>query len=98
MTGTQTHTHTHSHSHEESALLLATDACREAGHVVAGEESTGGTELMVCVTCSQEWGRMKGLRDWQEHCPCCFSEAHPNGLRDLGITAEVWSLSLQPHE
>lgn len=75
-----------------TTLLLASDACCQAGHNVAEVERGGGeAPVLVCVTCTELWGRMEGLRSWQEHCPCCFSEAHPHGLADLGISAQPLS-------
>ncbi len=73
-----------------TSRLFATPACRQAGHETAAvEQEAGATPVIVCVTCTKRWGQLIGLRSWQEHCPCCFSEAHPNGLADLGITAQV---------
>lgn len=73
-----------------TSLLLATDACCQAGHVIA-EVERGGREMpvLVCVTCTERWGRRAGLQSWQERCPCCFAEAYPHGLtdRDLTVTA-----------
>lgn len=78
--------------HDTPSLLTATEACRRAGHEIATAEREGGARpVEICVTCTEQWGRLDGLRSWQEHCPCCFSEAHPNGLADLGITAQVLS-------
>ena len=73
-----------------TSLLLATDACCQAGHVIAEVEPGGGEmPVLACVTCTEQWGRRAGLRSWQERCPSCFAEAYPRGLtdRDLGITA-----------
>ncbi len=72
------------------SLLLATDACCQAGHVIAEVERDGGEmPVVLCVTCTERWGHKEGLRSWQEHCPDGFAEAYPRGLtdRDLGITA-----------
>ena len=78
------------HRHKGPTLLVATDQCRRAGHrLAAAPAGLGVDDASVCVTCTEEWGHLKGLRDWQENCPCCFSAAHPNGLTDLGITAEI---------
>jgi hypothetical protein len=82
-----------------ATLLLATDACCQSGHDTAEVEHGGGeVPLLICVTCTELWGRMEGLQSWQEHCPCCFSEAHPHGLVDLGITAQLLSSHHQPAE
>ena len=82
-----THTHTH------PSILVATDVCRRAGHRLAetpqGIHNDGS---VICVTCTEMWGKQKGLREWQENCPCCFSAAHPNGLTDLGISAALQSI------
>lgn len=81
-----------SHQQDTQSLLAVTEACREAGHETATVEREGAARpVVVCVTCTETWGRLDGLRSWQEHCPCCFSEAHPHGLADLGITAQVLS-------
>ena len=80
------------HQHDTPTVLIATDACRHARHELATPEHAPGTDAMLCVTCTETWGNMKGLRDWQEHCPCCFSAAHPHGLADLGITAQARSI------
>jgi hypothetical protein len=78
------------HRHSGPTLLIASDACRRLGHQFANRpRDEGHSGLEVCVTCTEQWGHLKGLRDWQENCPCCFSTAHPNGLTDLGITAEL---------
>lgn len=82
-------THTHAHP----SVLVATDLCRHAGHHLADNlQDTFGDGTVICVTCTETWGKQKGLREWQENCPCCFSAAHPNGLTDLGITAELRSV------
>ena len=74
------------------ALLLATDACCHAGHDVANVERGGGEiPSLVCVTCTALWGRLEGLKSWQEHCSTCFAEAYPQGLPDLGVTAQPLS-------
>lgn len=81
-----------SHQHDTASLLAVTDASRQAGHKMATVEHEGGASpVVVCVTCTETWGCLDGLRSWQEHCSCCFSEAHPHGLADLGITARVLS-------
>jgi hypothetical protein len=81
-----------SHQHDTASLLAVTDTCRQAGHEMATVEREGGASpVVVRVTCTETWGRLGALPSWQEHCPCCFSEAHPNGLVDLGITARVLS-------
>ena len=78
------------HSHKGPTLLVASELCRRAGHhLTEAPRGLGADDAIVCVTCTEEWGHRKGLRDWQENCPCCFSAAHPNGLTDLGITAEL---------
>ena len=73
-----------------TSLLLATDACCQVGHIIA-EVDRGGDEMPVvlCITCTERWGRRAGLRSWQKHCSGCFAEAYPHGLtdRDVGITA-----------
>ncbi len=80
------------HQHDTPSLLAATEVCRQAEHETATvEREAGASPVVICVTCTALWGRLDGLRSWQEHCPCCFSEAHPNGLVDLGITAQVLS-------
>jgi hypothetical protein len=73
------------------ANLVATDACRRLSHRLARGPSSSSAqgETDACITCTEEWGRLNGLKDWQENCPCCFSEAHPNGLADVDITAEI---------
>jgi|GEM_PF-5448555 hypothetical protein len=82
---------------KNQSLLVATDACRQAGHEIAAMAHINEMgPIDVCVTCTEVWGRLDGLRDWQEHCPCCFSEAHPHGLADLGITAQTLSAHHQP--
>jgi hypothetical protein len=77
--------------HAAPTTLEATEDCRRLSHRLAQRSSAiqerGGED--VCITCTEEWGRLKGLRDWQEHCSCCFSEAHANGLSDVGITAKI---------
>lgn len=79
------------HSDNAPATLVATDACQRLGHRLAQSSSSISAqgEADTCITCTEEWGRLKGLRDWEEHCACCFSEAHPNGLADVGITAKT---------
>ncbi len=78
------------HAHQGRSLLAATEQCRRAGHQLAeAPRDLGLDDARICVTCTEAWGHMRGLRDWQENCPCCFSAAHPNGLTDLGITAEI---------
>lgn len=78
------------HSHQGPTLLVATERCRQSGHhLTEAPRGLGADDAAVCVTCTEEWGHLKGLRDWQENCPCCFSAAHPNGLTDLGITADL---------
>lgn len=74
-----------------TSLLLATDTCCQADHVIAEVERGGGEmPVVVCITCTELWGRREGLQSWQECCPRCFSETHPHGLTnlDLGITAQ----------
>ena len=34
------------------------------------------TELCTCL----ESGYAEGLKRWHDSCPCCFSDAHPEGL------------------
>lgn len=73
-----------------TSLLLATDACCQAEHVIVEVEHGGGEmPAVVCITCIERWGRKEGLRSWQERCPGSFSDAYPRGLTDLdlGITA-----------
>ena len=71
-----------------ASLLLATDACCQAGHDTAEVERGGGAvPVLVCVTCTELWGQLEVLRSWQEQCPRCFAKTHPQGLPDLGITA-----------
>lgn len=71
-----------------TSLLLATDACCQAEHVIAEVERGGGEmPVVVCITCTERWGRREGLRSWQERCPGDFAEAYPRGLTDRGITA-----------
>jgi hypothetical protein len=78
-------------SDKAPANLVATDACRRLNHRIAQSSSSSGApeDTDACITCTEEWGRLKGLKDWQENCSCCFSEAHPNGLADVGITAKI---------
>jgi hypothetical protein len=73
------------------AILVATDECRRLSHRLAQSASSSSAqeETDACETCTEEWGRLKGLQDWQQHCSCCFSEAHPNGLADIRITAAI---------
>lgn len=71
------------------ATLVATDECRRLSHRLAQGSSSSSAQGDACITCTEEWGRLKGLKDWQENCSCCFSEAHPNGLADVGITAKI---------
>lgn len=73
-----------------TSLLLATDACCQAEHVIVEVERGGGEmPIVVCITCIERWGRKEGLRRWQERCPDSFLDAYPRGLTDLdlGITA-----------
>ena len=79
------------HQHDSPTVLIATDACRRAGHELAVPEQAPDAGAVLCVTCTETWGNMQGLRDWQQHCPCCFSAAHPHGLADLGISAQTSS-------
>jgi len=75
-----------------TSLLLATAACCQAEHIIAEVERGGGEMLVVvCITCTERWGRRAGLRSWQERCPGGFAEAYPRGLtdRDHGITARL---------
>lgn len=75
-----------------TSLLLATDACCQAGHDVAEVERGGGEiPTLACITCTELWGRQQVLRSWQEQCATCFSQAYPNGMPDLGITAQPLS-------
>lgn len=77
---------------QTTALLLATDACCHAGHDIANVERGGGEiPSLVCVTCTALWGRREGLQSWQEHCSTCFAEVYPQGLPDLGVTAQPLS-------
>ncbi len=81
------------HSHDGTTVLVATENCRRLGHRLAEGPAIGSAARpIICVTCTEEWGRLAGLRAWQENCPCCFSAAHPNGLTDLGITAALETL------
>lgn len=78
------------HRHDRPSVLVATDNCRRLGHRLADSPLDGTTEkAVICVTCTEAWGHLAGLKAWQENCPCCFSAAHPNGLSDLGITAAL---------
>lgn len=78
------------HHHEGSPVLVASDACRRGRHRLADEEQREGSETYtICITCTEAWGNLNGLRTWEENCPCCFSAAYPNGLPDLGITALI---------
>lgn len=70
-------------------LLLATDACCAAGHDTALVERGGAIPALVCVTCTALWGRLEERRSWQANWPDCFAKAHPEGLTDLGITAQA---------
>lgn len=81
------------HRHDVPTVLVATENCRRLGHRLAQGPLDGDTEkAVICVTCTEAWGNLAGLKAWQENCPCCFSAAHPNGLSDLGITAALKSL------
>ncbi len=81
------------HSHDGTTVLVATDNCRRLSHRFAESSAIGdAARPVICVTCTEEWGRQAGLKAWQENCPCCFSAAHPNGLTDLGITAALETL------
>lgn len=70
---------------EDLGLCLVTEECRASGHATAhadlprskGDPTTGSE---ICVTCTEQSGRLEGLRLWQSVCPCCFSTAFPNGL------------------
>jgi hypothetical protein len=79
------------YSDNTADTLVATEACHRLNHRLAdnARSSTTQGDSDACITCTEEWGRLKGLQDWQENCSCCFSEAHPNGLGDVGITAEI---------
>ncbi len=84
---------TPTHRHDHPSVLVATENCRRLGHRVVDGPLNGTTEkAIICVTCTEAWGHLAGLRAWQENCPCCFSAAHPNGLSDLGITAVLGTL------
>ncbi|HZY91993.1 MAG TPA: non-heme iron oxygenase ferredoxin subunit [Thermoplasmata archaeon] len=70
---------------EALGLCLAEKECREQGHVVARAElprsdsdPTSGHD--ICVTCTEQAGRLEGLRLWHSVCPCCFSSAFPGGM------------------
>lgn len=73
---------------EALGLCLVEDACRTARHTTAWTtlprspaDATGGHE--ICVTCTEQAGRLEGLRLWQSVCSCCFSSAFPGGLPSL---------------
>jgi hypothetical protein len=40
------------------------------------EGGAAETELCTCL----ESGYAEGLKRWHEACPCCFSDAYPQGL------------------
>src|SRR5436309_2976856 len=65
--------------------IIATERCGHLDHVVAGDEARevaspqhGGGP--ACITCTEKAGWLRGLREWQETCPCCFPECFPSGL------------------
>lgn len=68
----------------EATMTLATQTCRQDQHsivrgvAVAPGEAGAETEVEVCLTCVAEHGRARGLAEWQEACPCCFSERGPS--------------------
>lgn len=70
---------------EHIRLLPPTATCRDEGHQIATGQVVVGNELRavdgtVCLTCTEAQGYLRGLRAWQEACPCCFSQAHPEGV------------------
>lgn len=82
------------HHHDGVTVLVATENCHRLGHRLADGPLGDETEtVIICLTCTETWGQLAGLRAWQENCPCCFSAAHPNGLTDLGITAALKTLN-----
>jgi hypothetical protein len=73
---------------EALGLCLAKDTCRENGHIIghsnlprSAGEPPSSTD--ICMTCTEESGRLEGLRLWHSVCPCCFSSAFPEGLPTL---------------
>lgn len=73
---------------EALGLCLAEKDCVERGHVVARAElprsvSDPTTGHEICVTCTEQAGRLEGLRLWHSVCPCCFSSAFPDGMPAL---------------
>jgi 3-phenylpropionate/trans-cinnamate dioxygenase ferredoxin component len=73
-------------------LCIAEKGCVEHGHVVARAElprsaSDPTSNHQICVTCTEEAGRLEGLRLWHSVCPCCFSSAFPEGLPALHVDA-----------
>lgn len=70
-----------------TTLLLATDACCQAGYDTAEVELGGAAvPVLVYVTCTELWGRQESLRSWQEQSPECIAKAYPHGLPGLAIT------------
>lgn len=73
---------------EALGLCLVEESCRAAGHSAAWStlprspsDIAGGHE--ICITCTEQAGRLEGLRLWQSVCSCCFSSAFPGGLPTL---------------
>ncbi len=62
--------------------------CREHNHMIirAVLAVTSGTEPVpqeICLTCTEQAGKLEGLRLWQKACSCCFSASFPDGLPPL---------------
>lgn len=76
---------------EALGLCVAEDSCRERGHTLARTtlpQTVSGppTQEDICVTCTEQAGRLEGLRLWKSVCPCCFSSAFPGGMPSLEET------------
>lgn len=72
--------------------MTATETCRQAGHETAKvERRAGASPVVICVTGTELWERAFRPAKLARALSCCFSEAHPHRLVDLGITAQVLS-------
>ena len=73
---------------QELGIEPVRGTCREHSHVIirAVLAVTPGAEPLpqeICLTCTEQAGKLEGLRLWQKACSCCFSASFPDDLPPL---------------
>ncbi len=73
---------------QELGIEPVRGTCREHDHMIirAVLAVTPGTQSLpqeICLTCTEQAGKLEGLRLWQKACSCCFSASFPDGLPPL---------------